>query len=915
MARKQTQVLGRFERGINNIADPRDVHQQSSPDVKGLFIDKIGRLRMGGTVNNTGAGAIDLDPTHEEGSAIAPSFEPGYGLGVFKSDYTIYPNILRNHQVATNVDGWHLDDGAGNWLHDNTNNKLEYTYDGDGNETYKLYQTAANFWDGNVGTLGKTYYFQYTMSDLGNWNDAECKFYIESTSGFANADTFLPVADGTHTVKFTSTSGSGDNTHPFILHVDNLSDPFGASVPTFKITNLKLFREPEPGEQEYIVISYGNQIMMQKTLDLAAGGTIYDQIADISSSTTHKVQYQQIDGALRIYNDDISSTGYNGTIKWYGLVNQTRFKDNGGDGDDGSHSYLYFEEDNAKLTSPVGGALSVVNHDTDDIAHDTLHDHDPNAAHSVNVVLQHVAEGSEIASGWDNTTGPNTWKAAVSFIYDGNQESDLLELSNAVTVPADEKVRVMCIINSDTGVYTATDSDNPIHWNPRITGIRIYLRENDSGLPMNWYYAMEVNMYNGGKKPQDASFNNWFFQTENNALGCATEYYLNPPRFLTYKSLTGRKGNPSLETNFVNYRLATFINRRLYVAGISYTDVNNALQIHEDRLIKSEPNQFDILPASKFMDVAVGDGDKITALVSYKNKLVQFKKHKMFIINVSKQFEFIESEHDRMGVDEPFQVHKCKDGIYWANEFGAFHYNGQQIQEITMNKINKSIWGQNAYTKDNNPSIAYDPIGNKTYFIESLKASQSKHHMVYDNVLKSWTWNGDTATCLTNANKFTNHVNINNSTHPVVCAINDTTNTLRSISDTSVSKTGTANVNFSTPDFDFGQPGVKKNIYGVKVTYTTNNGGNSGVFCRYYTDGGAVSVAFDNTASINYTESGNAGLEDTSVSSWDVAELYTANKGTIECYSFQLLFYNLATVPAGFEVNDITILYSFRSVK
>ena len=41
---------------------------------------------------------------------------------------------------------------------------------------------------------------------------------------------------------------------------------------------------------------------------------------------------------------------------------------------------------------------------------------------------------------------------------------------------------------------------------------------------------------------------------------------------------------------------------------------------------------------------------KITALEYYKDKLLQFKKRKVFVINTSGEYEFLEDTFDNVGV-------------------------------------------------------------------------------------------------------------------------------------------------------------------------------------------------------------------------------------------------------------------------
>ena len=59
-------------------------------------------------------------------------------------------------------------------------------------------------------------------------------------------------------------------------------------------------------------------------------------------------------------------------------------------------------------------------------------------------------------------------------------------------------------------------------------------------------------------------------------------------------------------------------------------------------MLKSPIGKYNILPKDNFIDVAINDGDEITALEYFKDKILQFKKRKVFVINVSGDYEFLE---------------------------------------------------------------------------------------------------------------------------------------------------------------------------------------------------------------------------------------------------------------------------------
>ena len=118
---------------------------------------------------------------------------------------------------------------------------------------------------------------------------------------------------------------------------------------------------------------------------------------------------------------------------------------------------------------------------------------------------------------------------------------------------------------------------------------------------------------------------------------------------------------------------------------------------------------------------------------------------------------------------------------------------------------------------------------------------------------------------------------------------------------------------FKSKDFDFGNPGVRKKIYKVYVTYKSVDPGGSAadskILVKHSTNGGTSYTAFSDN-STNYAAS--TGL--TGSTSWATAILKpTSSINNI--YSFQLEFSAGADVPSGFEINDISIVYRIKPIK
>ena len=114
---------------------------------------------------------------------------------------------------------------------------------------------------------------------------------------------------------------------------------------------------------------------------------------------------------------------------------------------------------------------------------------------------------------------------------------------------------------------------------------------------------------------------------------------------------------------------------------------------------------------------------------------------------------------------------------------------------------------------------------------------------------------------------------------------------------------------FRTKDFDFGQPGVRKKVYKVYITYKTTNGEAAALDANFAIDGSTTFTEFSTSKSTNYSASGFAD----SAGQWKTAILIpTSSINNI--YSFALQFAN-ANITNGFEINDISIVYRMKRAK
>ena len=223
----------------------------------------------------------------------------------------------------------------------------------------------------------------------------------------------------------------------------------------------------------------------------------------------------------------------------------------------------------------------------------------------------------------------------------------------------------------------------------------------------------------------------------------------------SYEAETGVAQDDALNSSTLisSFKSAVIGNNVLYAGNIYQNGVH-----YPDRILKSPVNKIPLLPASSFIDVAVNDGDSITALAYFKDKLLQFKHKKLYIINISEDYEYLEDSFDGLGVSMESQIVKTKYGITWINETGCYLYDGEGITNLIENKLAYNANNDSVSTWDIkmnfSPVLGYDKKSDKLIIYissdtpiiednEEVYAMQKSTGYVYDFITKSWSMIGN----------------------------------------------------------------------------------------------------------------------------------------------------------------------------
>ena len=512
-------------------------------------------------------------------------------------------------------------------------------------------------------------------------------------------------------------------------------------------------------------------------------------------------------------------------------------------------------------------------------------------------------------SDWFDPVNQN-WECAVTTLYDDSKQESALHDSEDVLEPDD-------IISTATGVgmkdialkvhvYAGDGRYNgiPIRY-PRVSGFNIYMRQQNSG---SWYLQANVDITKGIKWVDDEVYTMWNAATD---VGSETAYATTntsttPKRIVTYQSNSGNSPDVSVVGvggSGTGFKTAVVANRMAYIGNVKTDDG----KVHGDAVFKSHVNKFDSFTKDRVIEAAVNDGDAIVKLETYADRLLIFKKTKLELVNISQEVEFFEDVFMHKGVTHPSATCKTDFGIAWVNKQGCYLYDGEKVNNLLEKGgrqiIKESEW--DTFTT-REPMIGYLPKKRQLIVVDDNTSSGNGNIYLYDIVTQSWT-RGANGT-FSSSSDLTNFVTDWNA--DLMYAHTDNTGTMAKWVDASAAQTG---FKMYTKDIDFGEPGQKKTVYKVYMSY---RGDGSAVGVYYLADGDDSPLLTFYRTNADGTSEGSTTdttpLVDTTGQTWVQAELVPV-ASVKDIYSFRFLLYTAGDMGASdFEVNDITIVYRLK---
>ena len=894
-----------FHGGLNSNSDPRDIRQIESPSIQDVAIDAVGKIK---TLGSTVASTADGNAT----------------------------SILKNRGLFTMSSDRQLDGNSANetliFLHDNANHTIDVN-DSEGWDTavinmggssIPIYYTADGVIRVSDASLTQnSQWFGYIINEKFDGLNAD-----SGAIGWYNAEQSLTTPTSGHCLISTPTSGSDTNGifSSASEYIGNVIDDGGSGdVVDHSAVNLRV------GIQLNEIIASGhadwdyniaqtNDPSNDSTDIYPCIGTAVTQIVPIGSALTYAsigvngLDYTISDNQCLIVSIFLTTSEYGdlrkikvsaGSVNWeFALEN---IKPN-------MWNLLVCSSDNISSGSenfPITSSASNFSL--------FIYDNGSGGATDVTYYVSGVAIAE---SQGINAYTPGTYTFYHTYLYDteNKQESLPFKFSDVDSGSEPDNVNSINIVGSsvlfnfDAYICSNVAAGDAYGLNKRISGSRLYwkVEEND-----NYFLIGELDFVEKGFKfiPEADTLSYTMSNTSNttgNILGkTALIKGISPDSANTvdtFKTINGF--STEVKSLDAKYKTAVVHGRRVYIGNIKRPDGKT----HPDRIIKSQVNRFDTFPEGMgSVDVVIRDGENIVKLEAYADRILQFKEHSLYIINVSESVDFLEDTFRNKGCAFDYHVVRTDLGIAWFNDHGCYLYDGKSVIHLLEKQgirlISEDDWSLFVKDGTDDPDMSSAMIGYVPKKKHLIIKNENNDIYLYDFVLQAWT---------TGSNK------ISESTAMTNFALDGDQNLFYIDNTTTVRNTwqsspqSTTSLIFKSKDIDFGQSSIRKKIYRVRINY---KGDAEDLVVKYSVNGDTDSpYDFEGTDSstgkpTGSTASSSKPLHDkTDLTQWYQAELKPdVSSEANNIYSFQL--HMSGTVDSDFEINDISIIYRLKNVK
>jgi hypothetical protein len=362
-----------------------------------------------------------------------------------------------------------------------------------------------------------------------------------------------------------------------------------------------------------------------------------------------------------------------------------------------------------------------------------------------------------------------------------------------------------------------------------------------------------------------------------------------------------------VEYTSARYKTHTINNGVVYAGNVMQGDV-----IYPDRILKSLPSRPDLFPSDNFIEAAVNDGDEIIVLESFNDRILQFKRGSLSIINVAGSIEYLENTYQHLGVKSVMAVYKTDKGVIFANKSGVYIFIGEGEPTKLTSKLSDSDWKAFVNGEPEKLALLYVPlkdqimVGHTTtddaYILDLRTQSISFGEDVFlfgsqtTNIVTDTVNNQPVYLSKDGSNNLKFYTMYNSEDDTYLASITHGTSTVATSSDIQ----STTGIGVEFKHLDFGAPEVRKKIHSITITSKDSDG------------------------DLKLQYSSNMG------NSWvDVGVItnYDGNRGSYSRQKFKVSINNIytlglrivpngtANIEADFGIQDISIVYRMKNVK
>ena len=514
----------------------------------------------------------------------------------------------------------------------------------------------------------------------------------------------------------------------------------------------------------------------------------------------------------------------------------------------------------------------------------------------------HIGTDGDLAGQWDGV-----YSFFISWLFDNGCETGMTALGDHTC--ANEKLFFNFSVKDNNAERNYMGGD------ARIEGARVYFKKSTD--TERWMLA-EIKLPDGVRGALDTTFTPWD-ENATDAFDLATDMsFETPPELYSYVANNGyyanemydkspdgeSSGTAGVSSHDVRYKAATVgQNGSIFIGNVKFRG-----KIFTDRMMFSMPNKPALFPEYNVFDSPSSDGSPITALVSFKDTILQFKETGLYVINISNPAAFYtQASFRNCGVHNPCQVFQAPFGVIFANKHGCFMYDGAKVIALSDGKLSESDWGLTASSTINDdaattPSVGYDPRSQSIIVLKNIghdASSNDEEAWVYNMTTQSWTEGssfidnaaGDvTSNFQISPNGYLSMIHYDASDppeDPYTFNIGE-------------AASNTQDITYVTKDIDFGSPSQTKKIFKVYITYTSGSNVPALDEMLFGVDGATPATEF------------SSGTFQTSQTNGVTTFVPTA--AATGCKTFAIKISG-ATVDESFEINDISILYRARPIK